>query len=143
MRRDMYPYIIHPMWAACTLIMDSNIPKQERIVGYQILVLHDVLEDTSMQLPEWVSEEVQRGVQSLTHSNWKEEQEAITHYAPFLKLLKLCDKLQTMYELAVVNPNKAHEWKTLVENLARDVEAHYGKTKVVVIAKALLEDTNW
>ena len=143
MRRGMYPYIIHSMWAACTLIMDPKIPKEERIIGYQILVLHDVLEDTSKKLPDWVSDEVKAGVQSLTHNNWQEEQEAVTHYTPFLKLLKLCDKMQTMYELAINDPIKARQWKTLIKNLVRDVEAHYGKTKVVVTANALLEDTKW
>ncbi len=142
-RRDLYPYIIHPMWAACTLIMDPKIPKEERIIGYQVLVLHDVLEDTSEQLPDWVSDDVKRGVQSLTHENWEEEQEAVMQYTPFLTLLKLCDKMQTMYELAIDDPIKARQWKTLIENLVRDVEAHYGKTKVVVIAKALLADTPW
>jgi len=142
-RRGLYPYIIHPMWAAGTLVADPTLPKEERILGYQILVLHDVLEDTSIKLPEWVSEEVKSGVQALTHDNWEEEQDAVTHYTPFLKLLKLCDKIQTMYELAIVDPKKAHEWKQLIERLVVDVEAHYGKTRVVVIAKALLEDTDW
>lgn len=143
MRRGMYPYIIHSMWAATTLIMDPAIPKRERIIGYQILVLHDVLEDTTVQLPKWIDEEVKKGVKALTHNNWKEEQEATLHYTPFLTLLKLCDKMQTMYELAVADPKKAHEWKALVEHLTRDVEAHYGKTRVTVIANALLEDTKW
>lgn len=143
MRRRMYPYIVHPMWAAATLVADPKISKEERILGYQILVLHDVLEDTSVQLPDWVSEEVKKGVQSLTHNNWEEEQEAVTHYTPFLKLLKLCDKIQTMYELAVVDPKKAHEWKQLIERLVVDVDAQYGATRVAVLAKALLADTNW
>lgn len=142
-RRGVYPYIIHPMWAAGTLVADPKLPKEERILGYQILVLHDVLEDTDVQLPDWVSEDVKKGVQALTHDNWQEEQEAVTHYTPFLKLLKLCDKIQTMYELAIVDPVKAHEWKQLIERLAVDVEDHYGNTRVVVIAKALLEDTDW
>lgn len=143
MRRGIYPYIIHPMWAAGTLIADPKIPKEERILGYQILVLHDVLEDTSEKLPDWVNDEVKSGVESLTHDNWEEEQEAITKYTPFLKLLKLCDKIQTMYELAVEDPKKAHEWKQLIERLVVDVEKHYGKTRVGMIANALLADTQW
>lgn len=143
MRRGIYPYIIHPMWAASTLIMDPDIPKEERILGFQILILHDVLEDTSVQLPKWIDEEVKRGVVALTHNNWEEEQAAILHYTPFLTLLKLCDKMQTMYEKAVTDPKKARQWRQLVQRLTEDVEAHYGKTRVVVIAKALLEDTEW
>lgn len=142
-RRGLYSYMVHPMWAAGTLVADPTLPKEERILGYQILVLHDVLEDTTEKLPDWVGDDVKAGVQSLTHDNWEEEQEAVTHYTPFLKLLKLCDKIQTMYERAIVDPKKAHEWKQLIERLVGDVEAHYGKTRVGVIAKALLADTDW
>lgn len=142
-RMGLYPYIIHPFWAASTLIMDPDIPKEERILGFQILVLHDVLEDTSCELPDWVSKEVRAGVQSLTHETWEEESEAIQSYTPFLTLLKLCDKMQTMYERGVRKPENYRRWKELVARLTKNVKDHYGKTRVVIIADALLENTNW
>lgn len=142
-RRGLYPYVIHPMWAASTLVMDPDLPKEERILGFQILMLHDVLEDTSVALPDWVSQEVQEGVQMLSHESWEQELVDIESYPPFFKLLKLCDKVQTLYEKGVVLPEKRSRWKQLVQELARDVEAHYGNARIVVIANALTKHTDW
>jgi len=142
-RRGIYPYIIHPMWAASTLIMDPDISIEERILGFQILMLHDILEDTSASLPAWVSQEVQDGVRRLSHESWEQELIDIASYTPFFKLLKLCDKIQTLYERGVVLPEKRPRWKQLVQELARDVEAQYGTTRVGTIANALVEHTDW
>ncbi len=142
-RRGLYPYMVHSLWAANTLVMDPDLPEHERVLGFKILVLHDVLEDTSKQLPEWVEQEVQDGVRMLTHDTWEEEKEAVRSYTPFFKLLKLVDKMQTMYERGIERPQKQAEWKELMEALLTDVIAHYGKTRVTVMARALLDDTSW
>lgn len=142
-RRGLYPYMVHCMWAAGTLVMDPEIPKEERVLGFQVLLLHDVLEDTSKQLPDWVGQDVQEGIRMLTHDTWEEEQAATEHYTPFFKLLKLVDKMQTMYERAIQSSQKRREWKALTARLLADVEKHYGKTRITVIARALLDDTDW
>lgn len=142
-RRGLYPYMVHCMWAASTLAMDPDIPKEERVLGFQILLLHDVLEDTTKTLPDWVDEEVKNGVEALTHDNWEEEQAATKHYTPFFKLLKLCDKMQTLYEKGIENPQKRKEWKAFTEGLLQDVIKQYGKTRITVVARALLDDTQW
>lgn len=143
LRRGLYPYMVHCMWAASTLAMDPEISEGERVLGFQILLLHDVLEDTTKTLPDWIDEDVKKGVYALTHDNWEDEQAAAEHYTPFLKLLKLCDKMQTLYERSIQDPQKQKEWKAFTESLLQDVVKRYGNTRITVIARALLDDTQW
>ncbi|MEX0649492.1 MAG: hypothetical protein WD200_00645 [Candidatus Andersenbacteria bacterium] len=137
------PYIAHPIWAAFMLLNDTRLPFKDREIGYQALLLHDVLEDTSKGLPDFVSDEVKRAVEEMTHTNWKEEQN-IASKSDFIKLLKLCDKMATMYdENMKPDPKKRREWLQLLEALATGVEKTYGNTRVVVTARAILANTDW
>lgn len=139
------PFVVHPLWCALTLLEDNRVPFAERKIGYQALLLHDVLEDTSAGLPDFISPEVAQLVQEMTYQTWEEEQAAVLTKSPLLKLMKLIDKTATMYDEAMSKggDKKKREWKTLVEKLVVDVEAHYGHVRVVTLAKAILQDTNW
>ncbi len=139
------PFIVHPIWCALTLLEDNRVPFEERKVGYQALLLHDVLEDTSAGLPDFISPEVAKLVQEMTYQTWEEEQAAVLTKSPLLKLMKLIDKTATMYDEAMRKggDEKKRQWKALMEKLVKDVEAHYGNIRVITIAKAILQDTNW
>jgi (p)ppGpp synthase/HD superfamily hydrolase len=60
------PYINHPLWCATLLLADTEVPWEERELGFQALILHDVLEDTSLKLPEWINPAVQKIVEEMT-----------------------------------------------------------------------------
>jgi (p)ppGpp synthase/HD superfamily hydrolase len=137
------PFVVHPLWCALTMLNDQRIPFDERRIGYQVLLLHDVLEDTDMQVPDDVPEEVVSLVRDMTHASWDEEQDIFAK-TDFVKMLKLADKIASMYDETVrPDPVRRRQWKELTERLAVDVEAHYGNIRLVTLAKAILADTEW
>ena len=79
----------------------------------------------------------------MTHETWEEEQD-ITDKSDFIKLLKLCDKIASMYDETLEDDHKRRsEWKALTSKLLVDVEKHYGNIRLVVLAKAVLNETDW
>lgn len=137
------PFVVHPLWCALTLLNDQRIPFEERYIGYQVLLLHDVLEDANIDIPDTVSEEVISLVKEMTHDSWEEEQD-ISHKSDFMKLLKLTDKIASMYDETVrPEPVRRREWRELVEKLLYDVEKKYGNIRLVTLAKAVMNDTDW
>lgn len=137
------PFIAHPIWCALTLLNDQRIPFEERELGYQILLLHDILEDTSLVVPDFIDRKVLDCVREMSHDNWEEEQD-IENKSDFIKLLKLCDKIASMYDETVRNESqRRREWKILTQKLLNDVENHYGNIRLVTLAKAVLKDTDW
>ncbi len=138
------PFIVHPLWCALTLLNDQRIPFEEREIGYQVLLLHDILEDTSLPIPDYIDEKIIEYVKEMTHTSWQEEQD-INQKSYFIKLLKLCDKIASMYDETVRKnvPGRRREWKALTQKLLQDVESHYGNIRLVVLARAILNETDW
>lgn len=81
------PYANHPIWCATTLFHDTRIPWEPRERGFKVLLLHDVLEDTSVTLPSWVSADVVKYVKEMTFKNFAEAVMKIPKKEPFVKLL--------------------------------------------------------
>lgn len=137
------PFVVHPMWCALTLLNDQRIPFAERELGYQALLLHDILEDTNLEVPDFVEPKVIECVKEMTHDSWEDEQN-IASKSNFIKLLKLCDKIASMYDETVrQEPQRRKEWKILTQKLLDDVEKHYGNIRLVTLTKAILNDTDW
>ncbi|MEK7564725.1 MAG: hypothetical protein AAB394_02045 [Patescibacteria group bacterium] len=137
------PFVVHPIWCAMVLLNDTRIPYEERRIGYQALLLHDVLEDTSLKLPEWVEPEVAKIVQEMTHETWEEEID-IDKKSSLVQLLKLVDKTATMYDENMrPDPQRRRNWRELIEKLLKKVEPNYKDSRVVSLAKTVLENTDW
>lgn len=136
------PYLIHPLWGASLLITDPLIPFEERLLGFEILIVHDVLEDTSLGLPDWVNSKTKGFVDRLSYVEWEDFVKRAKKEIPFMKLLILIDKLESMYELGV-SDWKRESWKQLCRDLLKDVKAHYGNIRIVQIAKPIIENTDW
>lgn len=144
MRQDgNVPFVAHPLWCAMMLLNDTRVPYEERRVGFQALLLHDVLEDTSLPLPDWVEPEVVALVGAMTHGTWEAEQR-VEEKSSLVQLLKLCDKTASMYD-ENVRPDlqRRREWKALLTKLVQLVEPRYPGSRVVAVAKVTLEQTDW
>ena len=142
------PYLTHPLWCSLIFLNDALIPFKLRNVGFETLLLHDVLEDTSAKLPNWVGKDVRKLVDEMTFSAppgkdpWDEEKKVLLKKPAFIKLLKLVDKLASMYDLDVIPKNKK-VWKKITAQLLKDVEKRYGQIRVGQIGKAILRGTGW
>ncbi|MFH1917249.1 MAG: hypothetical protein ABIJ21_08370 [Nanoarchaeota archaeon] len=49
------PYYIHPIWCATMLATETTLSEKIRLEGIHALLYHDILEDTTQSLPEWLS----------------------------------------------------------------------------------------
>lgn len=87
------PYAIHPIWCAITLLTETQLSEDIRYNGYQALLWHDALEDTTLPLPMDTSPEVVRMVNEMTFASFREEQEKIWDSRDVVKLLKLYEKV--------------------------------------------------
>jgi hypothetical protein len=144
------PYMMHPLWCASMLITDTQVPWEQREIGFKALILHDVLEDTSLELPDWVSPEVKVAVKELTFDSQIQGLREYKNKKPFIKLLMLYDELSTMYEDhvgvlngAVMKKIKRKLWRNLVVRGLSEVEKEYGNIRIVQVGKAIVENTKW
>jgi hypothetical protein len=142
----------HPLWAASMLIADTELPWKERELGFKALILHDVLEDTSLKLPDWVEPEVKKRVEELTFvGDWEEKKAKAMSKSINIKLLMLYDVLSSMYELHVGEKKseiktgalKRKEWKKLTVRLIKEVEKKYGNIRIIQVGKAIAKNTDW
>lgn len=139
------PYITHPLFAASLLLADQRIPWEDRYYGYQILVLHDVIEDTTAEFPDWIDERVAEGVKELTFQDnitIDEKKEIVRNKNSFVKLLILCDTISNVYE-EHVGEIKRHVWKEMDIEILEDVRKVYGDVRVVEISEKILANTDW
>lgn len=136
------PYIMHPLWCASMLVADTEVPYEQRELGLKALILHDVLEDTSLELPAWVEPEVKEVVKELTFESFEQAKRDYPKKSSFMKLLLLYDKLSSMYENHVQEQNRG-DWKKLVLQGIEEVEKEYGNVRIVQIGKAIAKNTDW
>lgn len=126
------------------LLNDTRIPFKQREVGFEALLLHDVLEDTNLGIPEWIESKVRKLVEEMTFKSFEQEVRELKNKSTFIKLLKLVDKLGTMYEEGIGGSSKRRAgWKELTAKLLKDVEKEYGDIRVVQVGKSILDSTNW
>lgn len=139
------PYITHPLGSAMLLIADTDISYEERELGFKILILHDVLENTSLELPTWIDKEVQDGVKEMTYQggeNVKDKIKWVWEKNSFYRLLVLYDVFWTLYEKHVSGSLMRKKlWQEGVLVLAKEVEKDYGTIQIVKIAKSISKDT--
>lgn len=133
------PYFTHSLWCAMMLWLDSALPESIRYPGAQALLFHDILEDTSAQLLDDVSDEVRYLVQEMTYNGgFAEEKHAVLKKPSLIQLLKLYDKAATLYD-GDLRPGRLQEWIEFMEKLIETVEREYGELNIVLLAKALIE----
>lgn len=139
------PYIMHPLWCASVLINDTRIPLEERELGFKALLLHDVLENTTLELPEWAGEDVKEMVEAMSFGGQHDIKEVIRELSKkpaLFGLLMLIDALSSMYE-EHVSEKKKKFWKLGVKTLTELVEKQYGDIRIIQISRAVTENTNW
>lgn len=136
------PYFVHPLWCATMLVTDTRIPYKERELGFKTLILHDVLEDTDLTLPDWVEPEVVELIKQMTFKSSDSALDLVSSEPINIKLLHLADGLSSMYE-EHVSEKRRSKWKTILATNLVDIESHYGNIRLVQIAKAILENTDW
>jgi hypothetical protein len=136
------PYAIHPIWCGITLLTETKLPEKVRLDGYLALMWHDILEDTTLGLPEATNPDVTQLVNEMTFKSFHDEQVKIGSSRDVVKLLKLYDKVSILLDAAWMDNKK---WNQLVEytlTLRQHVLDTYGDLNIVKIAKAVCISRN-
>jgi hypothetical protein len=141
------PYAEHPLGSALLCLADTKLSYEDRERGFKILVLHDVLEDTSLLLPEWVEEDVCQGVEAMTYRGEETlpaKREWIMGHESFIKLLTLYDMFWNLYERHIGGSEERRAlWKRTVFDLTDAVEREYGNLRIVQVSRTVAEETEW
>lgn len=132
------PFGVHPLWAALTILHEENLSASERSLGAQALMYHDILEDTTAQLPRCLSKRVKALVEAMTFESSDEEIRLTWEREPFVRLLKMYDKVSNWMDGAWMYPERRAIHRVHLAKLADDVEKNYGPLNIVRIARALL-----
>ncbi len=133
------PYAIHPIWCAMTLLTETTLPDDIRYPGYQALLWHDTLEDTTLPLPSHSDPTVQRLVEEMTFANFDEEYRTLWERSDTTKLLKLYDKVSILLDAVWMSDAK---WNKVVDHalkLVAFVETTYGELNIVKIARVICQ----
>jgi len=136
------PYIVHSLWCASVFVTDTRIPFEEREKGFKALILHDVYEDTNLELPSWVELGVKEIVKELTFENSDHALKSAQSKPINIKLLLLVDGLSSMYE-EHVEIHRRKRWKEMMKIATKEVEEHYGNIRIVQLAKTIIANTDW
>ena len=131
-------YAIHPIWCAMTILTETSLSEDIRYKGCQVLILHDILEDTEINdLTDIVSEDIIQSVRDMTFESSAEEMKLIWDMDVFIKLLKLYDKVSNLLDGTWMDEEKASKYKYYVVRLCGSVELVYGNLNIIKIARSL------
>jgi (p)ppGpp synthase/HD superfamily hydrolase len=131
------PYIVHPIFCAMAILSEPALDEHIRLIGYQALLFHDVLEDTTAALPEKMDPEVIELVQLMSFENFRVECNDVWTRPPLIRLLKLYDKTSNLLDGSHMSDTKWNLYVEFVMALIADVESHFGQLNIVRIAKAI------
>lgn len=131
------PYSIHPIWCATTILAETTLPEELRASGAEALLLHDVLEDTTANLPAYTTPRVRTLVHGMTFASFDEEMQLVWERGIEILLLKLYDKTSNLLDGAWMSAEKRASYNAYTLRLADDVEKAYGPLTIVRLARAI------
>ena len=136
------PYHIHPIWCATMIATETTLPANVREEGVQVLLYHDVLEDTKKELPEWLSERVVQLIGDMTYENLIEEMNEIWYKPSEVRLYKLFDKTNNLLDWQRSSIVKHERYEEFTRRLMQDVLGNYGELNITRIAGAIVGKCN-
>lgn len=132
------PYDIHLIWCATMILQEPTLPRELREKGSQILLYHDLLEDTNKKLPQWLSKEVKSLISEMTFESSEDEWKNLWNRSKETRLLKLFDKVNNMMDAIWMKPERKKQHMDHLRKLCKDVEKNYGKLNIVKFAKTMI-----
>ncbi|MBU1643927.1 MAG: hypothetical protein KKA62_04410 [Nanoarchaeota archaeon] len=132
-------YHIHPIWCATMITTETSLPEEIREDGVQVLLYHDVLEDTHRNLPDWLSYRVKTLIGEMTFQGGSsQEMQEIWEKSPEVRLYKLYDKVSNLLDNSWMNYEKRRTYSDYTKRLCQDVEQNYGELNITKIARGVV-----
>ena len=133
------PYHIHPLWCATMLATETSLPDKIREEGVQVLLYHDVLEDTTQLLPDWLSNRVTELIEGMTFEGGSsQEMKEIWNKPPGIRLYKLYDKVSNLLDGIWMGEGKRKMYLDYTKRLGEEVELRYGVLNITKMARMMV-----
>ena len=133
------PYYVHPLWCAMTIASETKLDKRTRDEGFQALLYHDLIEDTTLAIPEECKASVIPIIRDMTFESFNEEMEKIWGKPKEVRLYKLYDKINNLMDGEWMKPEKRRIYEEYTMRLCENVEREYGELNITRIARSILE----
>ncbi len=133
------PYFIHPIWCAMTLLAEDKLSSEIRAEGAQVLLLHDILEDTTERLPDYIDEEIVKLVLDMTYESSEVERRDVWSKSAIIKLLKLYDKVSNWLDNIWMDEKHLNDNREYILRLTQFVRENYGELNIVIMAESLVK----
>ena len=126
------PYYIHPIWCATTIATETKLDETVRNEGIQTLLYHDLLEDTTKELPEWLSPRIKYLVEEMTFEGGsKQEMKEIWTKPNEVKLYKLYDKVSNLLDGSWMDEEKRQTYENYTGKLCEEIKKMCGDLNIV------------
>jgi hypothetical protein len=132
------PFVIHPIWSACMIATEQALSEDTRKRGMLTLLYHDIIEDTDGKLPDDLPSEVVLGIRQMTFRDAEHKLQILWDLPVEIRLYELYDAVSNHLDRYPKTTEEAKKKRQFVYDLTEDVEKHYGKLNITVIARALL-----
>jgi len=132
------PYHVHPIWGATTILHETSLPEDTRVDGSQAFLYHDVPEDTTVELPLWLSDRVKGLIFGMTFDSSEDEWENLWNRDKEIRLLKVYDKTSNMLDSVWMEPERREKHKAHLARLINDAYQNYGDLNIIKIAEVLV-----
>ncbi len=134
------PYHTHPIWCATMLATETSLPAEIRLEGIQALIYHDILEDTTRPLPDWLSSRVAQLIEQMTfHGGSSQEMQEIWSKPGEVRLYKLYDKVSNLLDGSWMDEKKRGAYESYTRRLIEEVERSYGILNITRIGRAIVK----
>lgn len=134
------PFFVHCQWASATIMHEPLLPIDLRWLGYRVLTLHDVREDTTFPIPLWVPRAVVAVVEDMTFESTQAAMEGISHCSLEAQLFTCYDKASVLQDATWMEqrpPEYRQGYESFALRLAATAKEQYGDLNIVRIIKAI------
>lgn len=111
------PSYTHSLWCATTILAETNLDESLRNKGGLILLYHDLLEDTTLPLPDWLPNDIIRGINDMTFESFTKETKLIFRKNKEIRLFKLYDKVNNLMDSSWMSIEKKLAYNRYTEIL--------------------------
>lgn len=132
------PYHVHLLWCATAILQEPNLPIEIRNKGSLALLYHDILEDTTKELPNWLPKEVVECIKDMTFDSSEDEWKTLWSKNIEIRLFKLYDKTNNLLDSTWMKAERRKRHVGHLKKLIKDVEKNYGQLNIIKIAKSLI-----
>ncbi len=135
------PYSIHPVWCAMTILAEEKLPRNIRELGAEVLLNHDVPEDTTEEIPDYVSEEGKVLISEMIFADSADEMQRIWTRSKLTILFKLYDKVSNWLDSTTYFKKQGAKYYydrlDYLVKLTDFAEENFGNLNIVIMARAI------